>query len=307
MRVADLRPRISARPAALLAGLASILGVSTLTSPGAVATSDTTVPTVSVAGDIACGTKVAAYNNGHGTATQCRQKYTAALLAGSDAVWTLGDHVYPAATSPQFTAAYEPTWGEYKAITYPTPGDHDYGNIAGEGYFDYFGRPPYYSFDTAGWHVISLNSEIHHGETSAQVAWLNGDLAATNATCVAAYWAAPRWTSSKKAPGDATFDPFVQALYSAGADLILAGDAHHYERFAKMAPDGTVTADGVRQFVVGTGGRNLVGFPDVQPTSEARVEAFGVLQLALHKRSYDWQFIDESRTVEDAGSETCNP
>jgi acid phosphatase type 7 len=301
-----MRHRAKTRASAVLAGSASILGMFTLASPAVAADFDPTVPMVSVAGDIACGTKVAGYNNGDGTATQCRQKYTAPLLAGSDAVWTLGDHVYPVATSLQFTAAYEPTWGRYRAITYPTPGDHDYGKIAGKGYFAYFGRPQYYSFDTAGWHVVSLNSEIDHSETSAQVTWLQNDLAATAATCVAAYWAEPRWTSSKKAPGNATFDPFVQALHAAGADLILAGDAHHYERFAKMAPDGTTSQAGMREFVVGTGGRSLEGFPKVQPNSDMRVKAFGVLQLALHETSYDWQFLDESRAVRDAGSEACN-
>jgi acid phosphatase type 7 len=302
-----MRLSISPRLAAVLAGATSIFAASAGAAPGEVAAVDSTVPVVSAAGDIVCGTKVAAYNNGDGTATQCRQRYTAALLAGSDAVWTLGDHVYPVATSLQFQAAYEPTWGQYKAITYPTPGDHDYGKIAGKGYFAYFGRPQYYSFDMAGWHVISLNSEIDHSETSDQVAWLRADLAATNATCVAAYWSTPRWTSSKKAPGDATFDPFWQALYSARADLVLAGDAHHYERFAKMTPDGTLMADGVRQLTVGTGGRSLEGFPSVQPTSEKRIKTFGVLQLALHETSYDWQFLDESRTVRDSGSDACHP
>jgi hypothetical protein len=262
---------------------------------------------VSVAGDIACGTSIAAYNNGDGTATQCRQKYTGNLLAGSNAVWTLGDHVYPTATTKQFSNAYDLTgWGQMKGVTYPTPGDHDYGTISGKGYFSYFSRPAYYSFEMGGWHVISLDSETDHTAGSPQEQWLQSDLASAGANCIAAYWGEPRWTSGSKAPGDASFDPFWQDLYAAHADLALSGDTHSYERFAKMRPDESAAADGIREFVVGTGGRSLVGFPHIQPNSEKRVKAFGVLQLTLQDGSYSWQFVDETSTVRDSGSATCN-
>ena len=91
----------------------------------------------------------------------------------------------------------------------------------------------------------------------------------------------------------------------AGMTLVLAGDSHHYERFAPMNPQGTADASGLREFVVGTGGRNLAGFPYVQPNSEARVKAFGVLRLTLADASYSWQFVDETGTVRDAGSANC--
>lgn len=285
---------------------AAAIGAQPLLTAAAATTAATLSPVVvSTAGDIACGTNIAAYNNGDGTETRCRQKYTASLLEGSDAVWTLGDHVYWAATTPQFSAAYDPTWGQYKAITYPTPGDHDYRTPEGRDYFAYFGRPEYYSFEAGAWHVISLNSEIDHSLGSTQEQWLKADLAASSATCVAAFWGEPRWTSGKKAPGNPSFDAFWQDLYDAHADLVLAGDSHHYERFAPMDPQGTADASGLREFVVGTGGRSLVGFPHVQPNSEARVKAFGVLRLTLADASYSWQFVDETGTVRDAGSANC--
>lgn len=259
---------------------------------------------VSVAGDIACGTKVAAYNNGDGTGTQCRQRYTAALLPGSQQVWTLGDHVYPTATTTQFSAAYDPTWGQSKAITYPSPGDHDYGTTGGKAYFAYFGVQPYYSFEAGAWHVVSLDSEIDHSAGSAQEQWLQADLAAHPNQCVAAYWGATRWTSGNKG-NDASFGPFWTDLYAAHADLVLGGDVHNYERFAPMDPSGAADANGLQQFVVGTGGRSLVGFPHVQPTSQQRVKAFGVLRLDLHDASYDWQFLDQAGAVRDSGSATC--
>ncbi len=289
---------------------ASCLGLATTsltTHASVVPVEEPTAPVlVSVAGDIACGTTVPAYNSGAGTATQCRQKYTSDLILGSDAVWTLGDHTYPTATDAQLAAVYEPTWGRMKAVTYPTPGDHDYGKIGGSGYFSYFGSAPYYSFDLGGWHVISLDSEIDHSAGSVQLAWLQQDLTSTSATCLAAYWSAPRWTSGPKAPGDTSFDPFWRALYAARVDVVLGGDVHNYERFAKMSPDGTASSDGIREFVVGTGGRSLVGFPNVQPRSQARKKSFGVLQLTLNPSSYDWSFINESRTSLDSGSQTCN-
>jgi acid phosphatase type 7 len=298
--------------AAVTAGVA-VAGVTAAPFPAAAripasGQTEATAPLlVSVAGDIACGTTIAAYNNGDGTSTQCRQKYTGRLLAGSDAVWTLGDHVYPTATTTQFNQAYDPTgWGQMKGVTYPAPGDHDYGKIGGAGYFSYFGKPAYYSFDMGGWHVISLDSEIDHSAGSQQEQWLRSDLNATTASCIAAYWGEPRWTSGKKAPGNASFDPFWQDLYAAHADLALSGDTHNYERFAKMAPDESAAADGIREFVVGTGGRSLVGFPYIQPTSEKRVKAFGVLKLSLQGGSYTWQFEDETSTVRDSGSATCN-
>jgi hypothetical protein len=286
----------------------SVAAISAFFAPGSLVTAnaDPTMPVVSVAGDIACGTTIAAYNNGDGTATQCRQKYTAALLLGSDAVWTLGDHVYPTATTSELNTAYGSTWGQMKAVTYPTPGDHDYGKLGGSAYFSYFDRPPYYSFDIGDWHVISLNSEIDHSDSSTQLSWLVSDLASTSAQCVAAFWGTPRWTSGRRAPGDASLDPFWQALYAAHADIILSGDTHNYERFARQTPLGTRAADGIRQFVVGTGGRNLVGFPHVQSTSEVRKKAFGVLRLVLRPDAYDWQFVDQTWSILDSGSETCD-
>jgi len=246
------------------------------------------------------------YNGGEGTPDACRQRSTSELILDSDAVWTLGDHAYPTATAEQFEAVYEPTWGRMKDVTFPTPGDHDIGKEVGLGpYTDYFGRPEYYSFDMGGWHVISLNSEIDHAAGSEQVKWLEQDLAATSANCIAAYWSKAMWTSGTKGL-DHSFDPFWHMLTAAGADVVLSGDIHNYERFAKQTVTGDPAAAGIRQFVVGTGGRSLDGFPHVQPLSEARHKVFGVLQLTLEPDSYTWEFIDEARLVLDEGSEPCN-
>lgn len=261
---------------------------------------------VSVAGDIACGTRVRAYNGGNGTATQCRQKYTSRLILSSDAVWTLGDHAYPTATLEQLRIAYRPTWGRKKSVTYPTPGDHDYA-APDRGYFRYFRKPAYYTFTVGGWRVFSLNSELRHSARSAQTRWLRKRLRATvRARCIAAYWSTPRWTSGEKGPGDASFTPFWRALYAARADLVLGGDTHNYERFAPRTPGGAVRASGIRQFVVGTGGRSLMGFPKVQRSSQVRIKKFGVLRLRLRPGSYRWSFVNEARQSLDSGSRRCH-
>lgn len=302
---------LTARSVPGTAGRALLVAVLLAVPPAQAASAPATAtvrgaPLVSVAGDIACGPNVDAFNAGNGTATQCRQKYTSRLILASDAVWTLGDHAYPNATLANLRTAYTPTWGRKRIVTYPTPGDHDYDNETGKGYYSYFGRRPYYSFAMGGWRVFSLNSEIDHSASSPQVRWLNRKLSTARADCLAAYWSTPRWTSGPKAPGNSSFKPFLTSLYAERADLVLTGDSHHYERFALQTPAGVRSATGVRQFVVGTGGRNLVDFPDVQPNSQVRRKVFGVLQLRLRQHSYAWRFLDQGRRTRDSGVQRCH-
>lgn len=262
---------------------------------------------VMAAGDIACPTTAAAYNGGEGTATQCRQKHTSDLVLGADAVLALGDEQYASGSLTQYKAVYDPTWGRMKSVTYPTPGDHEYQSGSAQGYFSYFGVPAYYSFDLGSWHIISLNSEMDHSAGSAQEQWLSGDLAATAQPCTAAFWGSPTFSSGVHG-NNTSFRPFWDDLYAARADLVLAGDDHDYERFAKQAPDGTAAGDGIRQFVVGTGGRDLSGFRTIQPNSQARAKVFGVLQLRLGAGDYSWNYLTESGgTFSDSGTAACNP
>jgi hypothetical protein len=263
-------------------------------------------PVIVAAGDIACATTTTGYNGGLGTATQCRQKYTSDMILGADHVLVLGDAQYATGALKQYRAVYDPTWGRMKSVTHPTPGDHDYQSGSPAGYLSYWGVPEYYSFDIGTWHWVSLNSELDHTPTSAQVQWLQNDLAATSQPCIGAFWGAPTFSSGKGS--NATFRPFWDALYSSHADLVLAGDAHQYERFAKQTPAGAASADGIREFVVGTGGRNLIGFKTIAANSEARAKVFGVLQMTLGANDYTWQFRTESGgTYSDSGSAACNP
>ena len=239
---------------------------------------------------------------------------TAKLLDGiSGTVFTLGDNVYPDGTASQFTDCYGPTWGRHKNRTRPSPGNHDYHTSGASGYYNYFGASAgdpgkgYYSYDLGAWHIISLNSEAGYGAGSVQEQWLRADLAANNAMCTLAYWHHPRFSSGNHGNSNRG-QAFWNALYAYGADVILNGHDHTYERFAPQNPNAQADPNrGIREFVVGTGGAGLYPFPNIQPNSEVRNNVtFGVLKLTLHATSYDWQFIPiAGQTFSDSGTGNC--
>ena len=244
---------------------------------------------------------------------------TAALLDGiPGTVFTLGDNAYPNGTPEQFANCYEPSWGRHKARTRPAPGNHDYRTRGAAGYFAYFGAAAgdptkgYYSYDLGGWHVVVLNSNCGEiggcGVGSPQQKWLEADLAAHPAPCTVAMWHHPRFSSAEHGNDAATRDLW-KTLQNAGAELVLAGHDHDYERFGPQDADGKADpARGLRSFVVGTGGKSFYSFEKIQPNSEVRnTETPGVLKLTLHPESYDWQFIPAAGgSFTDSGSAACH-
>lgn len=239
---------------------------------------------------------------------------TAAILDANPVgtVLALGDLAYEDGTAQQFADCYGPSWGRHKARTRPVPGNHDYHTSGAAPYFAYFGAAAgepgkgYYSYNLGSWHVVALNSEISMSSSSAQVAWLKADLAANPAACTLAYWHKARWSSGYHGSSTSS-NALVQALYDAGADVLLVGHDHDYERFAPQNPSSQLdTARGIRQFTVGTGGR-LVALKTTAPNSEARSDqALGVLKLELHDGNYSWQFLPAAgATFTDSGSAAC--
>jgi acid phosphatase type 7 len=233
-------------------------------------------------------------------------------------VFTLGDNAYPDGTAEQFRDCYGPTWGRHKARTRPAAGNHDFHSGGATPYFDYFGaaagdpKMGAYSYDLGAWHIIVLNSECKPAggceAGSPQEKWLKEDLKAHPAACTLAYWHKPLFSSGVAHGNDPEMKTFWQDLYSAHAALILTGHDHDYERFAPQDPDGKPDpAHGIREFVVGTGGKSHRGFGEIVPTSEVRnSDTYGVLKLTLHAKSYDWEFIPEAgKTFRDSGSGTC--
>jgi hypothetical protein len=229
-------------------------------------------------------------------------------------VFTTGDNVYPDGTPEQFANCYEPSWGRHKERTRPSPGNHDYHTVDASGYFAYFGSAAgelgkgYYSYDLGDWHIIALNSNIPVDPGSAQEQWLREDLAAHTVACTLAYWHHPRFSSGTVHGSDRRMQPLWQALYDFGADVVLAGHEHNYERFAPQDPQGVADPTrGIRQFVVGTGGRSHYSFGPPIANSEVRNgDTHGLLKLTLHSDNYSWEFIPVvGQTFSDSESAPC--
>ena len=233
-------------------------------------------------------------------------------------VIAIGDLAYPDGTKENF-ACYDKTWGKVKVRTRPAPGNHEFHSLGAGFYFQYFGeaagdpKSGYYSYDLGAWHIVSLNSEcveIGGCDTGSQEEkWLRADLAAHRKACTLAYFHKPLFSSGGAHGDSLEVKPLFQALYEAHADVILNGHDHDYERFAPQ--DANAKADplrGIREFVVGTGGKNHRPFGEAHANSEVRdATAFGVLKLTLRANGYDWQFVPEAgKSFTDSGTDTCH-
>jgi acid phosphatase type 7 len=289
-------------------------------------------PVVAAAGDIACASSAQ-------QASSCRQMATSNILVGMnplDGVLALGDLQYECGELANFRSFYDASWGRVKNKTHPVPGNHEYqtsgcssATPAGAGgYFKYFGdaatpRQPgcvlsckgYYSYDLGAWHIVALNSNCGRvggcGAGSPQETWLRSDLATTTQSCILAYWHHPRYAS---AGGASTgVQPLWATLWDGGTDLVLAGHSHTYERFGRLgrgtvgSAEPTLDAGGMREFIVGTGGKSHGAFKAARTGSQVRNDqTFGVLKLALHTGRYDWTFLPEAgKTFSDSGGDTC--
>jgi len=241
---------------------------------------------------------------------------TAMLLDGiPGTVFTAGDNAYPSGTRDDFQRCYEPSWGRHKGRTRPIPGNHDYGDGRTDGfaYFEYFGPnagPPglgYYSYRLGAWHILALDSEISAFPGSAQLEWLRAELASDSSRCTMALFHTPLFGSGANG-GNPQMQATWNLLYASGADVVISGHNHSYERFAPQDPNGVFDpAKGIREFVAGTGGALLTGFPQVRANSEVRSSTWGVLKLTLWADRYDWQFIAvPGESFSDSGSAACH-
>ena len=264
------------------------------------------------AGDIAsCGTK----------SWDLRDEETAKLLDQfpTATVFTAGDNAYPNGSAADYANCYGPGWGRHKDRTYPALGNHEYDLGNADATFDYFGSRAgprglgYYSYDIGEWHIVVLNDNssyvpIKAGSTQDQ--WLQNDLATTTKKCILAYWHQPMVMSS-----DTDFiyrssrKIFWDRLYAAGAEIVVGGHQHFYERFAPQNPDRQRDdARGIRQFIVGVGGDSAVEpTQDIAPHSEIRSASFGALKFTLYDGAYQWQFLPiPGYSFTDSGSGVCH-
>ena len=229
-------------------------------------------------------------------------------------VFADGDNAYPDGSSTVYKNCYNPTWGRFKARTKPVPGNHDYLTAGAAGYFNYFGSlagqsgKGYYSYDLGTWHVVALNSNIAMNVGSPQEVWLKADLAKSTKQCTVAYWHHPLFSSGNEG-AHPEVAPLWQDLYNAGAELVIVGHDHDYERFAPQATNGVAdTAFGIREIVAGTGGGGLFSAHPPVPNSEVLNDnTIGVLKLTLHTSGYTWKFLPiPGKTFTDEGSGSCH-
>jgi hypothetical protein len=244
---------------------------------------------------------------------------TAKLLDGlAGTVATLGDNVYDSGTASEYTNCYDPIWGRHKSRTKPASGNHDYNTSGATGYYGYFGaaagdpKQGYYSYELGSWHIVVLNSNCAPvggcGAGSPQEQWLRQDLAAHLTSCTLAYWHHPRFSFGNYS-NDAMTQAVWQALYDNGAEIVLSGHDHNYQRWTPQDANGAKDATrGIREFVVGTGGKSHYALGTAPANVEKSNDAtFGILQLTLRSSSYDWQFLPEAgKTFTDTGSTACH-
>jgi hypothetical protein len=230
----------------------------------------------------------------------------------------IGDLAYPDGTKENFEC-YDRTWGRFKSRTRPSVGNHEFHSQGATYYFSYFGeaagdpKTGYYSYELGSWHIIVLNSECLQvggcNVNSAEEKWLRADLAAHPVACTLAYFHKPLFSSGGAHGDDLEIVPLWQALYDANADVVVGGHDHDYERFAPQTPLAKPDpARGIREFVVGTGGKSHRPFAPPHANSEVRnTDTFGVLKLTLRSGAYDWQFIPEAgKTFTDSGTGSCH-
>ena len=241
-----------------------------------------------------------------------------------DEVFTAGDNAYPSGSAGDFASCWGPSWGDSTKLImrniHPAPGNHEHRSGGATPYYEYFGsragspKTGYYSYDIGTWHAIVLNSEIvvnagefTEVERTAQEVWLKQDLGSHHQRCTVAYWHHPRFSSGWHG-SDSRLGPIWRILFDGGADLILNGHDHNYERFLPQTPEGVVdSAGGMTEMIVGTGGGDLRGFSTLARNSASRVQGhFGVLKLTLGGAEWRSAFLDTSGRIYDQVGGKCH-
>jgi hypothetical protein len=274
-------------------------------------------PTLTAAGDIVCDGMTP-------TSSSCQQLSVSQTILDQhpSVVLTLGDNCHTP-TAECYNTYFNQSWGRFKTILYPIAGNHEYLVSHALNYFDYFNGlgvingqagnrgQGYYSFNLGSWRLIALNSQCSEAggcnSGSPQYTWLENDLKTNSPLCTLAYYHIPLFSSGGRANNNML--QIYALLYNHGVDLVLDGHDHIYERFSPQNPSGQLdTTQGIREFIVGTGGANHTSLAAIQPNSEVRnVDTFGVLKLTLHPQSYDWQFLPVAgKTFTDSGSNLCH-
>jgi hypothetical protein len=229
-----------------------------------------------------------------------------------DAALTLGDNQYSEGALAEYLASYDLAWGTFKDITFPVAGNHEWQTPKAQGYLDYFHLDDYwYSFKVGRWRLYALDGTCSNdggcGVGDPQYAWLQHKLTTRSDRCILAYWHQPRFSSGTTHGSATNVGPLWDLLYGAGADLVLNGHEHNYERFAPQDPEGRPTRNGIVQIVAGTGGNDAGSYPFGDPiaNSQVRLNGRGVVVLRLWRHGWAERFLRPSGRVVDRTSGTC--
>jgi 3',5'-cyclic AMP phosphodiesterase CpdA len=237
---------------------------------------------------------------------------TARLIPAGSLVLVPGDTTYPFATTAALQSCYEPTWGAFRATTLVVPGNHDYVNGQSDDFRAYFGAGAsdagYFAKRLGGWLVIGLDSQRTGEALDGQYQWLEQTLEENrDVQCTLAFWHMPTYSSGLEHGPTPKMQRFWAALEAHHVEFVLNGHEHFYEAFGPLDGNGQVADDGMREFVVGTGGAHLYPIWNPFHLSRVRIARHGVLKLTLEDDSYSWQFIDVGGRVRDAGEARCRP
>lgn len=291
-------------------------------------------PTIGVVGDMACDASDPHFKSGAGTSTACTERAVSSLMLADTsltAVLGLGDFQYACGDPTDYAVSYDPTWGRLDPLMRPVPGNHEYqtgkdafggtcptSNTSAQSFFNHFGAAAHpatrghFSFDLGSWHLIGLNANCGQsgvggcGATGPQTIWLEQDLASTTQPCIAAFWHQPLFTGDD-IDGSA-YRAWWKVLYAAHVDVVLNGHVHDYQRYPPLDPTGAPDpAHGITEYVVGTGGENLMPFvPTVTPPPVTHLQRFGYLRMTLDPTGWTSEFIDSTGVVADTSSGTCH-
>lgn len=233
-------------------------------------------------------------------------------------VITMGDNQYSSGTLSEYQNYFDKTWGKYKSIMKPSPGNHEsYDTPSFSGYDKYFGaiaKPQgkrYYSWDKGNWHFVALDSNDFTSSGAdaepAQMTWLKADLAATTKGCIATYYHHPRWSTGERGD-DENGVALWKVMTDHKVDLVLNGHEHHYERFFPLNNSGQKDAKGTVEIIGGMAGANPRDLGPERPITAKRMNSFGVLKLTMTDDSFTSQLIGLSNEVLDSSpTYTCHP